>query len=186
MLHALVAASDTGSCMPHYSSMPTSHPDGIKHESMMIESPRSNHSIVKANARHAILALADCASTWHTLTTTELSFKRPAGAHGWKLEFTSERAMSDKPQYQSQGTPCTRVLVGYRYRAQPKCRLPNQDLHTSNADVHISRIMDLCMHVENPRVGRDIPNHRRRHRNQRHARQSSNIINRIRSPFNQS
>lgn len=70
--------------------MPTSDPRGIKHESMMIENPRSNRSIVKANARHVILALADCASTWHTLTTTELSLAHPASAHDYNTPVNAQ------------------------------------------------------------------------------------------------
>ena len=144
----------------------------------MIESPRSNHSIVKANARHATLALlivpAHGIDSPLQNSASHILQANMNGIHQWtRNEWQTAQS---KPGYSMQSSPCWLSTSG-----TTQMPITNQNLPTSIANAHISRIMHLCMHVGNPRMGRNTPNHRRHHEVQTTA-----IINRIRSPFDQS
>lgn len=124
----------------------------------MIENPRSNQSIVKVNATHAIPAWRTRASAWHTLPTAVLSFAYPA-----RVYELNQRTRKQPQSTQSKlGYSMHRVLVGHQHHAQRKCRTTNHDLHTRIAMLVVSRIMHLRMHVENLRTETDMSNHRQR------------------------
>jgi len=123
----------------------------------MIEDLRSIQSIAKVKAHKATLACELCVPA-HGIHFPHLnSALRVLQARMGIAPVSSQRASNNLVN--SQDTPCIRPLSTINQHAQSTRRSPNQDLHASISNAHNSRIMHLCMLVENPRMVRDTSNH---------------------------